>query len=60
MRLTLWPVSAGPCECLARTGHGGVLNRGGVVVVGDAAQDRLYTDMEAFKSVLELAAIKLR
>ena len=40
--------------------HGGVLNRGGVVVVGDAAEDRLYTDMEAFKSVLALAAIKLR
>ncbi len=40
--------------------HGGILNRGGVVVVGDAAEDRLYTDMEAFKSVLALAAIKLR
>ncbi|HUQ35488.1 MAG TPA: nucleoside 2-deoxyribosyltransferase [Aestuariivirga sp.] len=40
--------------------HGGVVNRGGVVVVGDAAADRLYTEMEAFKSVLALAAITLR
>lgn len=40
--------------------HGGVLNRSGVVVVGDAADDGLYTDMEAFKSVLALAAIKMR
>jgi nucleoside 2-deoxyribosyltransferase len=40
--------------------HGGILNRGGVVVLGDAAEDRLYTGMEAFKSVLALAAIKLR
>ena len=40
--------------------HGGVLNRNGIVVVGDAAEDRLYTDMEAFKSVLARAAIELR
>jgi nucleoside 2-deoxyribosyltransferase len=38
--------------------HGGILNRGGVVVVGDAPEDKLCTDMEAFKSVLALAAIK--
>jgi nucleoside 2-deoxyribosyltransferase len=40
--------------------HGGVLNRGGIVVVGDAAEERLYTDREAFKSVLALAASQLR
>jgi hypothetical protein len=40
--------------------HGRVLNRNGIVVVGDAAEDRLYTDMEAFKSVLAHAAIELR
>jgi hypothetical protein len=39
--------------------HGGVLNCGGAVVGGDAAEDRLYTDMAAFKSVLALAASKL-
>ena len=39
--------------------HGGVLNRGGTVVVGDAAEDRLYTDMAAFRSVLEAAVVKL-
>jgi nucleoside 2-deoxyribosyltransferase len=40
--------------------HAGVLNRGGVVVVGDAPEARLYTDMEAFKSVLAYAATVLR
>ena len=40
--------------------HGGVLNRNGIVVVGDAAENRLYTDMEAFKSVLAHTAIELR
>ena len=40
--------------------HGGVVNRGGTVAVGDAALDRLYTDMTAFKSVLAAAAAKLR
>jgi nucleoside 2-deoxyribosyltransferase len=39
--------------------HGGVVNRGGVVVVGDAAENELYTDMTAFKEVLEIAAQKL-
>ena len=38
--------------------HGGVVNRGGTVAVGDAALDRLYTDMTAFKSVLAAAAAK--
>lgn len=36
--------------------HGGVENRGGVVVVGNAAVDALYTDMTAFTQVLEIAA----
>jgi nucleoside 2-deoxyribosyltransferase len=40
--------------------HGGVLNRGGELVVGDAPDSELYTDMTAFKRVLEIAAIKLR
>jgi nucleoside 2-deoxyribosyltransferase len=40
--------------------HGGVLNRGGELVVGDAAADALYIDMTAFKRVLQLAALKLR
>ena len=64
----LIPVERGPDGIMIETMgfadnlmlHGGVLNRGGVVVVGDAAGDGLYTDMEAFKSVLALAAIKLR
>ena len=40
--------------------HGGVFIRNGIVVVGDAAEDRLYTDMEAFKSVRAHTAIELR
>ena len=40
--------------------HGGVLNRNGTVVVSDAAEGRLYTDMEAFKSVLAHTVIELR
>ena len=36
--------------------HGGVENRGGVVVVGNAPADALYTDMTAFTQVLEIAA----
>jgi nucleoside 2-deoxyribosyltransferase len=39
--------------------HGGVVNRGGAVVVGDAAEGELYTDMTAFRRVLEIAAAKL-
>jgi nucleoside 2-deoxyribosyltransferase len=39
--------------------HGGVVNRGATVVVGDAAEDQLYTDMAAFRQVLEAAALKL-
>jgi nucleoside 2-deoxyribosyltransferase len=40
--------------------HGGVVNRGGAVVVGDAAEAERYTDMTAFTQVLEIAAQKLR
>jgi hypothetical protein len=39
--------------------HGSVVNRGGSVVVGDAGQDNLYTDMAAFRAVLAIAAAKL-
>jgi nucleoside 2-deoxyribosyltransferase len=39
--------------------HGGVVNRGGAVIVGDAARGELYTDMAAFRRVLEVAAKKL-
>lgn len=35
--------------------HGGVIRRGGVVVVGDAPVDALYTDLTAFKQCLEHA-----
>jgi nucleoside 2-deoxyribosyltransferase len=40
--------------------HGSVVNRGSSVVVGDAGQNSLYTDMAAFRSVLASAAAKLR
>ncbi len=39
--------------------HGAIVNRGGAVVVGDAAEGERYTDMTAFKSVLALAAARL-
>ncbi len=39
--------------------HGGVLNRGGSVVVGDAPKGAEYTDMTAFREVLRIAAAKL-
>lgn len=39
--------------------HGGVENRDGIVVVGNAAPDHLMTDLTAFKQVLEIAAKKL-
>ena len=39
--------------------HGGVLNRGGHVVVGDAPPGAELTDMRAFTAVLELAARQL-
>jgi nucleoside 2-deoxyribosyltransferase len=40
--------------------HGSVVNRGGSVVVGDAAEEHLYTDMTAFRAVLAIAAAKLK
>jgi nucleoside 2-deoxyribosyltransferase len=36
--------------------HGGVENRGGTVVIGNAALEEIYTDMAAFKQCLEIAA----
>jgi nucleoside 2-deoxyribosyltransferase len=39
--------------------HGGVLNRGGEVVVGDAPAGEELTDMTAFRRVLAIAAAKL-
>jgi len=39
--------------------HGGVVNRGGTVVVGDAPAGAEFTDMEAFRRVLAIAAEKL-
>jgi hypothetical protein len=39
--------------------HGGVLNRGGVVVVGDAPKEAELTDLTAFKAVLKIAAERL-
>lgn len=38
---------------------GGVLARGGSVIVGNAAPERLYTDMAAFRMVLSVAAKRL-
>lgn len=35
--------------------HGGIIRRGGVVVVGDAPADALYTDLSAFKQCLQHA-----
>ena len=39
--------------------HGGVVNRGGAVVVGDAPKGAELTDMTAFKRILAIAAGKL-
>ncbi len=39
--------------------HGGILRRGGIVVVGDAAPGELYTDLTAFRKCLSAAASKL-
>ncbi|MDB5541723.1 MAG: hypothetical protein JWQ89_3450 [Devosia sp.] len=40
--------------------HGGVVNRGGAVVVGDAPVGQELTDMAAFRRVLAIAAERLR
>ena len=39
--------------------HGGILRRGGAVIVGDASEEGLYTDLTAFKKCLAVAAQKL-
>ena len=39
--------------------HGGVVSRGGAVVVGDAPIGAELTDMAAFKRILTIAAEKL-
>jgi nucleoside 2-deoxyribosyltransferase len=39
--------------------HGGVVSRGGAVVVGDAPKGAELTDMTAFKRILTIAAGKL-
>jgi nucleoside 2-deoxyribosyltransferase len=39
--------------------HGGVIRRGGVVIVGDAHPDEIYTDLTAFRQCLAAAAAKL-
>ncbi|NTJ44776.1 nucleoside 2-deoxyribosyltransferase [Agrobacterium larrymoorei] len=39
--------------------HGGILRRGGIVVVRDAAAAELYTDLTAFRECLSIAAAKL-
>ncbi len=39
--------------------HGGVVSRGGAVVVGDAPNGAELTDMTAFKRILTIAAGKL-
>ena len=39
--------------------HGGVVRRGGTVVVGNAPPEALYTDLTAFRQVLAIAAQQL-
>lgn len=39
--------------------HGGILRRGGSLIVGDAQPDEIYTDLAAFKECLRVAAEKL-
>jgi nucleoside 2-deoxyribosyltransferase len=39
--------------------HGGILRRGGSLIVGDAKPDEIYTDLTAFKQCLKVAAEKL-
>ena len=39
--------------------HGGIERRGGVVVVGNAPADAIYTDLAAFEEVLAIAAARL-
>jgi nucleoside 2-deoxyribosyltransferase len=39
--------------------HGGILRRGGIIIVGDAPEAALYTDLAAYKRCLAAAAEKL-
>lgn len=39
--------------------HGGILRRGGIIIVGDAPEDALYTDLDAYRRCLAAAAEKL-
>lgn len=39
--------------------HGGIIRRGGSVIVGNATEGQLYTDLEAYKACLKVAAEKL-
>jgi len=39
--------------------HGGILRRGGVIIVGNAPEEALYTDLDAYKRCLAAAAEKL-
>jgi len=39
--------------------HGGILRRDGVIIVGDAPEEALYTDLEAYRRCLAAAAEKL-
>jgi nucleoside 2-deoxyribosyltransferase len=39
--------------------HGGIIRRGGVIIVGNAAENEIYTDLEAFKACLKAAAERL-
>ncbi|PDT40191.1 MULTISPECIES: nucleoside 2-deoxyribosyltransferase [Sinorhizobium] len=39
--------------------HAGIERRGGVVIVGDARPDAIYTDLAAFETCLDAAASKL-
>lgn len=39
--------------------HGGIIRRGGVVIVGNAAPDKIYTDLAAFELCLKAAKERL-
>ena len=39
--------------------HGGIIRRGGVVIVGDAHPDEIFTDLSAFRECLAIAASQL-
>lgn len=39
--------------------HGGIIRRGGTIIIGNADAAELYTDLEAYKACLKAAAEKL-